>query len=109
MNSNNRFFEGLFLGGLVGFLFGLLYAPKSGSQLRKELADQSDELYRQASTNLTDLKERTGQQLQSLQTRSDQIIKQATQQVQETRDQLTSRIQDLSGNSNKQLSSQEIE
>jgi gas vesicle protein len=101
MNSSNRFFEGLFVGGFLGFILGLLYAPKPGSQLRKELSSQSDELYRQASTGLTDLRERTETRLQDLQTRSDQIIKNATAQVQETRDQLSSKIQDFGGNSGK--------
>ncbi len=98
MSSSNRFFEGLFVGGIIGFLAGLLYAPKPGSQIRRELAENSDELYKQASTQLTDLKERTGHTLQDLQSRSDQVIKTASAQVQETKDQITSRIQDIAGN-----------
>jgi gas vesicle protein len=93
--SSNRFFEGLFVGGLLGFLAGLLYAPKPGSQLRRELADQSDELYRQASTGLTDLRDRTGAQIGDLHQRSDQMIKTASTQVQEKRDALSAKIQDL--------------
>ena len=92
---SNRFFEGLFVGGFLGFILGLLYAPKPGSQLRRELASQSDELYRQASTGLTDLRDRTGARLQDMQTRGDQMLKNASAQVQETRDQLTSKIQDF--------------
>jgi gas vesicle protein len=93
--SSNRFFEGLFFGGLAGFLVGLLYAPKPGSQLRKEIVDTSDELYKQASSQLSDLKDRTDAALQDLQTKSDAVIKQATAQVQETRDQLASKLQDM--------------
>ena len=102
MSSSNRFFEGLFIGGLVGFLGGLLYAPKPGSQLRRELADNSDDLYRQANSGLTDLKEKTGARLTDLQTKGDQVIKNATAQVQETKDQITSRIQDFTANGPKQ-------
>lgn len=105
MNSSNRFFEGLFVGGFLGFILGLLYAPKPGHQLRRELADQSDELYRQASTGLTDLRARTGQRLQDLQVRSDQIVRNATAQVQETRDQLTSKLQDFTAGQGKSNSS----
>jgi gas vesicle protein len=97
MSAGSRFFEGLFVGGVIGFLAGLLYAPKPGSELRRELVDQSDDLYRQASTQLTDLKDRTGATLQDLQSRSDQMLRSASTQMQETRDQITSRIQDMTG------------
>lgn len=96
---SNRFFEGLFVGGILGFLFGMLYAPKPGSQLRRELADQSDELYRQASTNLSDLKEKGSTHLQDVQSRSEQMLRQASAQMQETRDNLSTKIQDLTGKS----------
>lgn len=99
--SSNRFFEGLAVGGMLGFIIGMLYAPKSGTQMRRELAEQSDELYRQASTRITDLKDRTDQALQDLQHKSDGIIKQAATQVQETKDQLTSKLQDMTGNNPK--------
>ena len=102
MSSSNRFFEGLFIGGLVGFLGGLLYAPKPGSQLRRELADNSDDLYRQANTGLTDLKEKTGARLSDLQSKGGEVIKSTTAQVQEAKDQLTSRIQDFTANGPKQ-------
>lgn len=103
---SNRFFEGLFFGGVIGFLAGLLYAPKPGRELRKDLAAGSDDLYRQASTQLTDLKEKTGVTLQELQSRSDQVIKNATAQVQETRDQITSKIQDMTAGGNGPKSAQ---
>jgi gas vesicle protein len=95
MSSGGRFFEGLFVGGIIGFLAGLLYAPKPGSQIRRELAENSDEFYRQASTQLHDIKDRTGAHLQDLQSRSDQVLRSASTQIQETRDQITSRIQDM--------------
>jgi gas vesicle protein len=104
MNSSNRFFEGLFVGGFLGFILGILFAPKPGHQIRRELASQSDELYRQASTGLTDLRDRTGQRLQDLQSQSDQMIRNATAQVQETRDQLSSKLQDFSTSKGKQNS-----
>ena len=37
------FFKGLFFGGLVGAGFALLYAPKKGDELRKDLKEKSDE------------------------------------------------------------------
>lgn len=95
-NSSTRFLEGLLLGGVLGFIGGILFAPKSGKELRKDLADGSDELYRQASTSISDFKDRGQQAVQDFQSRSDAVIKQATQQLQETRDQLTAKVQELS-------------
>lgn len=107
--SSNRFFEGLFVGGLLGCIFGLLYAPKPGAQLRRQLADQSDDLYRQANAGLTDLRDRTGQRLSDIQSRSDQVLKQGIAQVQETRDQLASKLQDFTGQAAKSPATHEIE
>jgi gas vesicle protein len=95
MNSN-RFFEGLFVGGLLGFVLGLLYAPKPGHQLRREIADSSDEFYKTATDRLGDIREKSSQTIQTIQTRGDQLIKTATAQVQETKEQINARIQDLS-------------
>ncbi len=100
MSNSTRFLEGLLLGGVLGFVGGMLFAPKSGKELRKDLADGSDELYRQASTSITDFKDRGQQAVQDFQSRSDAVIKQATQQLQETRDQLTQKMQEI-GKQNK--------
>lgn len=97
MANSNRFFEGFLVGGILGFLGGILFAPKSGSELRKQLADSSDEMYRQASTGMHDLKDRTEQALHDFQAKSDTMLKQANAQLQETKDQLTTKFQDLSG------------
>lgn len=109
MSSGGRFFEGLFVGGIIGFLAGLLYAPKPGSQLRRELAENSDDFYRQASTQLHDIKDRTGATFQELQSKGDQVIRSASTQIQETRDQITSKIQDLTHGSNGPKQPQDIE
>ena len=35
-----RIFRSLTLGGIVGFIMGLLFAPKKGEETRKQLQDQ---------------------------------------------------------------------
>ena len=108
-NSSTKFLEGLLLGGVLGFIGGILFAPKSGKELRQELADGSDEMYRQASTSISDFKDRGQQAVQDFQSRSDAVIKQATQQLQETRDQLTQKIQEISKQQNQKVTVQEPE
>jgi gas vesicle protein len=45
-NSVNRYFEGFLVGGTVGFVVGLLTAPKPGADLRRELSVKSEDLLR---------------------------------------------------------------
>jgi len=51
-NENNYwkgFFAGTLLGGIAGAVTALLLAPKSGRELRQDIADKSYELYDKAS------------------------------------------------------------
>ena len=43
-SSGLEFIAGLFLGGLVGVIAGLMLAPKSGEEIRSELAERGIEL-----------------------------------------------------------------
>jgi gas vesicle protein len=101
MSNSTKFLEGILIGGVLGFVGGILFAPKSGRELRRDLADGSDEIYKQASTSITDFKDRSQQAMQDFQSKGDAAIKQATQQFQETRDQLTQKIQEIGGKSGK--------
>lgn len=107
-NSTGKFFEGLLIGGLLGFIGGVLFAPKSGREFRKDLADGSDELYKQASSSISDFKDRGQQAVQDFQNKGDAVLKQAAQQLQETRDQLKEKIQEI-GKSQTKVSVQEPE
>ncbi len=42
--SNGNFCKGLFIGGLIGAVIGILYAPKSGRETREELTRKADEV-----------------------------------------------------------------
>ena len=56
----SRFLEGLVVGGVLGYIVGILSAPKSGAELRQQIADNSEDLYKQASDSLVDVREKTG-------------------------------------------------
>lgn len=102
-SNGGRFLEGLVVGGLFGFIFGILTAPKSGSELRKELADNSEDLYKHASDSLHDFRGKTEHAIEDLKAQSDQVIKKASNTVQNTKDQMASRLQDMAGKSTKVL------
>lgn len=65
-NSVNRYFEGLLVGGTLGFVFGLLTAPKAGSELRRELTEQTDELLKQTNGNWIEVKDKVTERVQPL-------------------------------------------
>lgn len=94
-DSNGRFFEGLLLGGLLGFVFGVLAAPKSGAELRKQIADGSEDFYKHATDSISDLKDRTNHAIGDLQLKGEDAIKKAADVVQTKKQQMTGKLQDL--------------
>lgn len=44
MNKSGDFMAGLVVGGLIGTVIGILYAPKSGRETREEIGQKADEL-----------------------------------------------------------------
>ena len=44
MSRFSKFIMGAFWGAAVGSIIALLYAPKSGEELRKELQEKTDEI-----------------------------------------------------------------
>lgn len=65
-NSVNRYFEGVLVGGALGFIAGLLTAPKPGAELRRELADSTDDMLKQANEQWLDVKDKMGDRVQPL-------------------------------------------
>lgn len=94
-DSTGRFFEGLLVGGVLGFLFGVLSAPKSGAEMRKQIADGSEDLYKQASDSIAELKERTNEAILEIKTQSETAIKKAQDVVQSKKQQMAGKLQDM--------------
>ena len=44
----NGSIKGFIIGGVIGTIVGILYAPKSGKDLRKEIRHSSEELIKKA-------------------------------------------------------------
>lgn len=43
-NNGSNFFTGLLLGGIIGAVLGLLFAPQPGEKTREQLREKADEL-----------------------------------------------------------------
>lgn len=55
------FMIGALIGGVAGAVTALLLAPKSGSELRKDLADQSQDIYFKASDYFKNMEGKVGE------------------------------------------------
>lgn len=78
MSSNNNTGKGLFwgflAGGVIGAVVALLYAPKSGRELRKDIKDKTDEYIGEAEKYMADAKERAKSLINEGRKKSDKII-----------------------------------
>jgi gas vesicle protein len=103
MSNSTRLFEGFLLGGVLGFLSGILFAPKSGADLRKQIADDSNELYKQANDSLSGLKEMTDQTFQDVQHVGQDAFRKASDTISGARQQVNKKLDDLTGQGAKVL------
>ena len=62
--TTENFVKGLIIGGVAGLALGILYAPKSGKETRKQITDSTEELlnkarmqYEDARRKITDIVE----------------------------------------------------
>jgi gas vesicle protein len=85
MAHNNGMLKGLVIGvlagGAVGALIALLYAPKSGRELRADIKEKADDLMEGADQYLTAAKSRAGEIVTEAKKRSDQLIADAKQKA----------------------------
>jgi gas vesicle protein len=81
MAQENNFGKGLMLGflagGAIGAAFALLYAPKSGKELREEIKSKSDDYLDDAEKYLAEAKDRAIHLINDGKKRSDKLIKDA--------------------------------
>ena len=68
------FVAGLFTGGVIGASLALLYAPKSGKELRADLKEKADHLIDDADEYLQAAQAKAGQIVSEAKKRSDQLI-----------------------------------
>ena len=72
-NQQGHFFMGLLIGGALGALAGILFAPKSGKELRSDIKEKGNdvlkdakEIYTDACTNAKDMIEEVKHQVKEL-------------------------------------------
>lgn len=74
MSDFGKFISGVFIGGMVGGLLGVLLAPRSGEETRKRIADRTSETYKKAETSVQDTYKKAETSVQDIQRKTEQAI-----------------------------------
>ena len=72
---------GIVIGGAVGALVALLFAPKSGKELRQDLAERSGDIYDKASDFAQEQSRKMGDYVNEGKVRADELVRTARQQA----------------------------
>jgi gas vesicle protein len=81
MSQDNHYVKGLFVGlltgGAIGAIIALLYAPKSGKELRKDIKNKTDEYYDETEKFIAEAKEKAKDLMNEGKKKSEQLISNA--------------------------------
>ena len=87
MSQENGYVKGLFIGlltgGAIGAIVALLYAPKSGQELRKDIKSKTDEYYDETEKFIADAKVKAKNMMNEGKKRSEQLIANAKSRSEE--------------------------
>jgi gas vesicle protein len=82
-NSGKSFIVGLLAGGAIGALIALLFAPKSGRELRADLKLKGEEYLDEAEKYMSEAREKAKELINEGKKRSEKIISEAKSKSQE--------------------------
>ena len=92
-DSGFEFFKGFLFGGIVGAVFTLLYAPKSGKEVREELRQRSLELRDDAEARL-----------ELAQKKAEELLAETRKELEKLRQEATATVGGLKGSAEELLS-----
>jgi len=79
----NGFLLGILAGGITGGLIALLYAPKSGLELRKDISDKKNELIEDAEQYYTNAKVKANEILTDGKRKAEELVEDAKRKANE--------------------------
>jgi gas vesicle protein len=89
-NQQGYFFMGFLIGGALGALAGIFFAPKSGKDLRSDIKDKGSEvikdgkeIYADASTRAKEIIEEAKHQAKEIKKEADRYLSEAHQKAKE--------------------------
>lgn len=93
-NGSIKFVEGFMIGGAVAATMALLYAPKTGKKLRKDIRKKSNELMDEAESRFDDIQ----QMAENVVGDAEKRIKKIRKNTESAIDDLVKRVKDVRGN-----------
>ena len=84
-SAGSSFLKGLFIGGVVGALAGILFAPKAGRELRSDIMEKSSEAIDDAKQFYSEAREKAKNIMEDAQRRADELKKEASRHLAEAR------------------------
>lgn len=85
INDQNHFLWGFLIGGIMGALAGLFFAPKSGRELREELKEKGSEAFEDAKEFYSEARVKARAILDDARRRADELKREADRQLIEAR------------------------
>jgi gas vesicle protein len=83
--DQSHFVLGFLIGGIMGALAGLFFAPKSGKELRAELREKGNEAFEDARQFYSEARVKAKAILEDARRRADELRKEADRQLAEAR------------------------
>lgn len=83
--DQNHFLWGFLIGGIMGALAGLFFAPKSGKELRAELKEKGSQAFEDAKQFYSEARGKAKAILEDARRRADELRKEADRQLTEAR------------------------
>jgi len=84
-NEQNRFFCGFLIGGIFGVVAGLLFAPKSGKELRTEIKERGSEAFDDAKRFYAESQEKAKAIVEDARRRAEDLTREAERYLAEAR------------------------
>ena len=82
-SENGGFLRGFLMGGFMGVLAGLLFAPKPGRELRAELKEKGEHAIDEAKTYYEEARSKSKAILEDARERAEELKKEANRQLAE--------------------------
>lgn len=81
MSDFGKFVGGLFIGGMVGGLLGVLLAPRSGSETRQKIVDETNATYKKAELSLQEMQKQTEKAIEDLQKSGQEVLRKVADSI----------------------------
>jgi len=100
MAEENKFLRGLVIGaltgGIVGAAIALLYAPKSGKELRADLRQKADDMLEGAEEYLTAAQKKAGEIVTDAKKKADTLLQDAERVISDAKHKAGTVVEDTS-------------